>query len=69
VTLPSAASTALLLLTLSYTLVCCTSPFGRCRHAAGIRSARTCRRCHGTGRRARTGVHLYNAARRLTRGR
>lgn len=68
-TLPSAASAVLLAVTIGYTLVCCASPFGICRHAVGLRSARTCRRCHGTGRRVRTGVHLFNLARRLTRGR
>jgi hypothetical protein len=69
VTLPTLASLTLLLLTVGYLAVCCARPFGTCRHALGTRARRTCRRCHGTGLRARTGVHLVNEARRLTRGR
>lgn len=58
------ASLTLLGYTLSYTVACVVTPFGRCRHCTGRRNRldrrhRDCRWCDGTGRRVRIGRRLY----------
>ena len=65
------ASTALLVVTLSYAVLCAASPFGFCRRCCGYGRRvtprgrrRPCHRCQTTGLRIRTGRHLYNLARR-----
>ncbi|MEW1720848.1 hypothetical protein [Streptomyces sp. NPDC093109] len=73
------AITCLLAITLCYGGVCAVSPFGTCRKCRGFGFAMTtdrkgrakrgkhCRRCDGTGKRIRTGRHLYHLAARLHR--
>jgi hypothetical protein len=75
VTVPTAASALLLLLTLGYLLGCVVWPFGACRRCHGTgklraplgRVYRRCRRCDGTGLRIRIGRHLWNELRRIHR--
>jgi hypothetical protein len=63
-----ALASALVLITLGYTLTCAAAPFGRCRKCAGYgrkagrngRLTRTvCRRCGGNGLRVRVGRRAY----------
>lgn len=66
------ASACLLLITLCYVSLCAGSPFGNCRKCRGFgfamktdrkgrpKRGKTCRRCHGHGKRIRMGRHLYN---------
>ena len=74
-----AASTLLLLFTLSYGALCAASPFGTCRKCGGLgfalktnrkgkpKRGKTCRRCKGHGIRIRAGRWLYNRAARIHR--
>lgn len=71
-----AASLLLLIVTLCYVAVCAVSPFGTCRKCRGmgyatkvtrrgtVKRGKDCRRCKTTGKRIRTGRHLYNLWRR-----
>ncbi|MBD0735776.1 hypothetical protein [Streptomyces sp. CBMA29] len=71
-----AASLLTPLITLCYAVLCAVSPFGNCRKCSGWGFAMTtdrkgrakrgkdCRRCKTTGKRIRTGRHLYNLWRR-----
>ncbi len=71
------AMTILAMATLGYIGLCAVSPFGPCRTCSGLgfqlhtrttltgrtqhRRGKDCRRCHGAGRRIRTGRRIHNA--------
>ena len=71
-----AASLLILIVTLGYAAVCAVSPFGNCRKCRGwgfqmktdrkgrAKRGKDCRRCQATGKRIRTGRHLYHLWRR-----
>jgi hypothetical protein len=70
--LPLLAIALLIAVTLGYAAVCAAQPFTDCRRCGGLghalktdRTGRTrrgkpCRRCKTTGKRIRTGRHLFN---------
>lgn len=58
-----------LVLTAAYVVLCLVSPLGLCRRCDGTGDAqvgffRPCRRCHGSGLRARLGLRLLESVRR-----
>ena len=57
----------LIAVTLSYALLCASSPWGRCVRCRPGGVNRTCRACNGTGMRPRLGWQLYTHLRRLYR--
>ncbi|WP_327289481.1 hypothetical protein [Streptomyces sp. NBC_01198] len=71
-TLVLAASLLILVVTFGYAALCAVSPFGNCRKCRGwgfamktdrkgrAKRGKDCRRCKATGKRIRTGRHLYN---------
>ncbi|MDI3389645.1 hypothetical protein QIS99_26160 [Streptomyces sp. B-S-A8] len=78
-TLTSLAIACLLIVTICYWILCAVSPFGDCRKCRGlgvktritrsgkVKAGKTCRRCHGEGKRIRVGWWLSNRASRIHR--
>ncbi|TKA09523.1 hypothetical protein [Actinacidiphila oryziradicis] len=73
------ASACLLAVTLCYAGLCAVQPFADCRRCHGmghatkttrrgtLKRGKDCRHCKATGKRIRTGRHLYNLWRRTHR--
>ncbi|UUN28575.1 hypothetical protein [Streptomyces sp. FIT100] len=73
------AIACLLAVTFCYGGLCAAVPFGPCRKCRGwgfemkhdrkgrMKRGKDCRRCKATGKRIRTGRHLFNVAARIHR--